>query len=56
MSPPKGWIKVNIDASQGDDKVTLAFTVRDHNGKLLLLSIMTTTCMSPFFARVKVLK
>lgn len=47
---------MNVDASHYEEKAALAFAVRDHKGKLLLLSTTTTPCMTPFLAELKALE
>lgn len=52
----EGWIKVNVNASHCNTKAALAFAIKDHKGKLLLLSTMILSCTSSFLAEVKGLK
>ena len=52
--PPKGWIKVNFDASYEDNG--LAMVVKDEVGRLLLLSTHFLSCNSPHEAKVKALE
>lgn len=53
----EGWIKVNVVASHTKNEVTaLAFVVRDHKGKLLLLSTTSILCRTPFLAEARALE
>ena len=55
--PPKGWIKVNFDASYEDNglAMAMAMVVKDEVGRLLLLLTHFLSRNSPHEAEVKAL-